>query len=224
MTRVSRRRRLQALVLLLMMLPLAVGCVRVHTSLTVSPDDRVSGQIIAASKATGADDQGPQLTNNLPFASKVAVSEYRKDDYVGSEAVFSDVTFSELPQLANMNREAAGVDLSLRRAGDLVIMEGRVDLTTLSDPDADVSLSVSFPGDVTSTNGTRVGSDVVEWKLKPGVVSTMKAQARYTDPSARSFTNAAIWIAFISLAVAGILGGIAFYSRDQSARFGGGEQ
>ncbi|MEZ0053897.1 hypothetical protein ABIA30_004934 [Mycobacterium sp. MAA66] len=223
MTRVSRR-RLQALVLLLLMLPLAVGCVRVHTSLTVSPDDRVSGQIIAASKAKDSDDKGPQLANNLPFASKVAISDYRKDDYVGSEAVFSDLTFSELPQLANMNHDAAGVDISLRRAGDLVIMEGRVDLTTLNDPDADVSLSVSFPGDVTSTNGNRVASDIVEWKLKPGVVSTMRAQAEYTDPSARSFTNAAVWMAIIALAVAGILGGIAYNSRDRSRRFSSSEQ
>ena len=108
--------------------------------------------------------------------------------------MFSDLTFAELPQLANMNRDAAGVDISLRRAGDLVILEGRADLTSLSDPDADVSLSVSFPGEVTSTNGDQVAADVVEWKLKPGVVSTMSAQARYTDPSARSFTGAAIWL------------------------------
>ena len=93
-----------------------------------------------------------------------------------------------------MNRDAAGVDISLRRAGDLVILEGRVDLTSLNDPDADVSLSVAFPGEVTSTNGDQVSSDIVEWKLRPGVVSTMNAQARYTDPSARSFTGAAIWL------------------------------
>ena len=79
--------------------------------------------------------------------------------YVGSQAVFSDLTFAELPQLANMNRDAAGVDISLRRAGDLVILEGRADLTSLNDPDADVSLSVSFPGEVTSTNGDQVSSD-----------------------------------------------------------------
>ncbi len=30
-----------------------------------------------------------------------------------------DLTFAELPQLANMNRDAAGVDISLRRAGFL---------------------------------------------------------------------------------------------------------
>ena len=203
-----------------MLLPFAVGCVRVHTSLTVSPDDRVSGRIVASAKAKDADDKGPQLSNSLPFASKVAVTDFRKDDYVGSEAVFSDLSFAELPQLAGLNHDAAGVDISLRRAGDLVIMEGRVDLTTLGDPDADVSLSISFPGVVTSTNGTRVSSDIVEWKLKPGVVSTMSAQARYTDPSARSFTSATIWMAFVALSVAAILGGLAYYTRDRSPLVG----
>lgn len=217
----GRRSRLIAIALLiLVVLPTVVGCVRVRASITVSPDDRVSGQIIAAAKPRNADDKGPQLLNNLTFANKVAVSDYDRDDYVGSQAVFSDLTFAELPQLANMNRDAAGVDLSLRRAGDLVILEGRADLTSLNDPDADVSLSVSFPGEVTSTNGDQVSSEIVEWKLRPGVVSTMTAQARYTDPSARSFTGAAIWLAVASFLVAGIIGGLAYYNRDQSPRVG----
>lgn len=186
----------------------------------MSPDDRVSGQIVAAAKPRNADDRGPQLLNNLTFANKVAVSEYSRDDYVGSQAVFSDLTFAELPQLANMNRDAAGVDIALRRAGDLVILEGRVDLTSLSDPEADVSLSVSFPGEVTSTNGDQVSAEIVEWKLRPGVVTTMNAQARYTDPSARSFTGAAIWLAIGSFLVAAIIGGLAYYNRDQSPLVG----
>jgi hypothetical protein len=212
------RNRLLAVVLVLLMVPMAVGCVRIRANITVSPDDRVSGQIIAAAKPRGADDKGPQLLNALPFANKVAVSEYSNDDFVGSQAVFSDLTFSELPQLANMNRDAAGVDISLRRAGDLVILDGRADLTSLTNPDADVSLSVSFPGEVTSTNGDQVAADVVEWKLKPGVVSTMSAQARYTDPSARSFTGAAIWLGLASFLVAGIVAGLAWMNRDRSPR------
>lgn len=211
-----QRTRLVAWVLLLLMLPMVVGCVRVRASITVSPDDRVSGQIVAATKSRGPDDKGPQLLNNLPFATKVAVLDYNRDDYVGSQAVFSDLTFAELPQLANMNRDAAGVDISLRRAGDLVILEGRVDLTSVSDPQADVSLSVAFPGEVTSTNGDQVSTEVVEWKLNPGVVSTLNAQARYTDPSARSFTTAAIWLTVATLVVAGIIGGLAWTSRDRS--------
>lgn len=212
----TRRKRLLVLLLLVVMAPMIAGCVRVRASITVSPDDRVSGQIIAAAKPRNTDDKGPQLLNSLPFANKVSVSPYERDDYVGSQAVFSDLTFAELPQLANMNADAAGVDISLRRAGDLVILEGRADLTSLNDPDADVSLNVAFPGDVTSTNGEQVSTDVVQWTLKPGVVTTMNAQARYTDPSARSFTGAAIWLGVAAFLVAGVVGGVAWASRDRS--------
>jgi len=215
----TRRPRLRTLaLLLLLMTPLMVGCVRVHASITVSPDDQVSGQIIAAAKQRDSSDQGPQFDTNLPFSQKVAVSSYNQDGYVGSEAVFSNLSFSELPQLANMSREASGVDITLRRAGDLVILEGRVDLTSAVDPDADVMFTVAFPGEVTSTNGDRISTDVVEWKLKPGVVSTMSAQARYTDPSTRSFTGAAIWLTLGAFAVAGIIGALAWVNRDQSPR------
>lgn len=220
-TRHRTRRRLLALVLLLLVVgPSLIGCVRIRTSITVSPDDRVSGQIVAAAIARDDDDTGPQLQNNLPFAQKVAVSEYSRDDYVGTQAVFSDLTFAELPQLASMNRDAAGVDISLRRAGDLVILEGRADLTSLSDSEADVSLSVSFPGEVTSTDGDQISAEIVEWDLQPGVVSTMNAQARYTDPSARLFTGAAIWLGVASFVVAGIIGALAYTSRDRSPRPG----
>ena len=216
-----RRRHAVALLVLLILVPLATGCVRVRASITISPDDRVSGQITAASKPRNADDKGPQFNGGgLPFSQKVAISDYSKDGYVGSQAVFSDLTFAELPQLANMNHDAAGVDISLRRAGDSVILEGRADLTSLTAPNADVSLSVSFPGAVTSTNGDQVDSQVVEWKLKPGVVTTMTAQARYTDPSARSFTGAAMWMGLSAVLVAVLIGTLAWVSRDQSPRVG----
>jgi hypothetical protein len=71
---------------------------------------------------------------------------------------------------------------------------------------------------VTTTNGDQVSSEVVEWKLRPGVVSTMSAQARYTDPSARSFTGAAIWLGVASFLVAAIIGGLAYTNRDRSPR------
>ena len=38
------------------------------------------------------------------------------------------------------------MNLSLRRDGNLVILEGRADLTSLTDPDAEVELTVAFPG------------------------------------------------------------------------------
>jgi hypothetical protein len=129
------------------------------------------------------------------------------------------LTFAEVPQLAHMNHDAAGVNLSLRRNGNLVLLEGRADLTSVTDPDADVELTVSFPGVVTSTNGDRIEPEVVQWKLKPGVVSTMSAQARYTDPNTRSFTGAGIWLGIASFAVAGVVALLAWISRNRSERF-----
>ncbi|AEF35731.1 lipoprotein LppM [Mycolicibacter sinensis] len=213
------RRLLALVVLVLITAPMMVGCVRVKATITVSPNDQVSGQIIAAAKPRNDNDTGPKLSADVPFAQKIAITSYNRDGYVGSQAVFSDLTFAELPQLAEMNRDAAGVNLALRRAGNLVILEGRVDLTSLSDPTADVELSVAFPGEVTSTNGERLGDDTVQWRLKPGVVSTMSAQAHYTDPSTRSFVRAAMWLVLSTFAVAGAVALIAWGGRDRSPRF-----
>lgn len=207
-----------ALIALLLVAAPMTGCVRIRASITVSPNDQVSGQIIAAAKPRNDNDSGPKLSADVPFAQKVAISGYNRDGYVGSQAVFSDLTFAELPQLAEMNRDAAGVNLALRRAGNLVILEGRVDLTSLSDPEADVELSVAFPGEVTATNGERLGLETVRWKLKPGVVTTMSAQARYTDPSSRSFNRAAMWLVVSTLGVAGLVALIAWQGRDRSPR------
>ncbi|MGV0626643.1 LppM family (lipo)protein [Mycolicibacter minnesotensis] len=203
--------------LLLIAAPLT-GCVRIRANITVSPNDQVSGQIIAAAKPRNDNDTGPKLSADLPFAHKIAVSNYSRDGYVGSQAVFSDLTFGELPQLAEMSRDATGVNLALRRAGNVVILEGRVDLTSLSDPEADVELSVAFPGEVTATNGERLGTDTVRWRLKPGVVSTMTAQARYTDPGTRSFVHAAVWLVLTTFAAAGAVALIAWQGRDRSPR------
>jgi hypothetical protein len=205
--------------MLFLVIPVLAGCVRIKASITISPDDLVSGEIIAAAKPRNDKDAGPQLDPNLPFSQKVAISKYDRDGYVGSQAVFSDLTFAELPELANMNSDAQGVNLSLRRAGDLVILEGRADLTLLTDPDADVELTVAFPGSVTSTNGERVDPETVQWKLKPGIVSTLSASARYTDPSTRSFQGAALWLGLSSLVVAAVVALLAWYSRDRSPRF-----
>jgi hypothetical protein len=214
----ARRRRLLAIAMLLMLVPLATGCLRVRASITVSADDLVSGEIIAAAKPKTPKDTGPQLDSNLPFSQKVAVSNYDSDGYVGSQAVFSDLTFAEVPQLAHMNHDAAGVNLSLHRNGNLVLLEGRADLTSVTDPEADVELTVAFPGVVTSTNGDRIEPEVVQWKLKPGVVSTMTAQARYTDPNTRSFTGAGVWLGVASFAVAGVVALLAWISRERSER------
>jgi hypothetical protein len=210
--------------LLVLVAPALAGCLRVHASLTVSANDLVSGEILAAVKPRNDKDAGPQFDENVPFTQKISVSPYNADGYVGSEASFSNLTFAELPQLANLSRDATGADITLRRAGNLVILEGRVDLTTVTAPDADVQFSITFPGEITSTNGDRVDANTVQWKLKPGAVTTMSAQSRYTDPSTRSFGAAAIWLGLAACLVAGMIGALAWRDRDRSSpRFAGAE-
>jgi hypothetical protein len=203
--------------LVLFAAPLLTGCLRVHASIAVSPEDRVSGDIIAAVKPRDDGDKGPQFDNTGGFSQKISVSSYRADGYVGSRASFSDLTLAEVPQLANLSRDATGVDISLRRAGNMMILEGRVDLTNVTDPESDVKFSASFPGEVTSTNGDHLDSNLVEWKLKPGAVTTMSAQARYTDPSTRSFTAAAIWLGLAACLVAGLIAALAWRDHDRTS-------
>lgn len=205
------------MLLLLFVTPVLTGCLRVHASITVSREDTVSGQIIAAVKPRDDKDKGPQFTDNLGFSQKISVSSYRADGYVGSQARFTDLTLAELPQLANLSRDATGVDISLRRAGELVILEGRVDLTNVTDPESDVKFSAQFPGEVTSTNGDRIDTSLVEWNLKPGAVTTMSAQSRFTDPSTRSFTAAALWLGLAACLVAGIVAALAWRDHDRTS-------
>ena len=94
----------------------------------------------------------------------------------------------------------------------------------ITDTEADVKFSVAFPGEVTSTNGDRVDTGVVEWTLKPAVVNTMSAQSRYTDPSTRSFNAAALWIGLAAFVVAGLIAALAWRDRDTSPRFAAAEQ
>ena len=204
--------------------PLLAGCLRAHASIAVSPNDLVSGEIIAAVKPRDNDDQGPQFDENMAFSQKIDVHRYEADGFTGSQATFTDLTFAEVVQLARLSRDATGVDISLRRAGDLVILEGRVDLTNVTDPDADVKFSAAFPGEVTSTNGDRIDTSTVEWRLKPGAVVSMSAQSRYTDPSTRSFGAAAIWLSLAAALAAAMIGALAWRDRDRtSPRFADGQ-
>ena len=66
-----------------------------RASITVSPDDRVSGQIVAAAVARDGEDKGPQLLNSLPFSNKVAVgSIVSQAPKSGSLARGATITFT----------------------------------------------------------------------------------------------------------------------------------
>ena len=202
----------------MLLVPLLAGCLRVQVSMGVSADDKVSGQIVAATVPTGDDDQGPQLTPPDSLAQRIRVQEYRKDGYVGTQAFFSGLSFGDIQQLGSMyGQTGTALQLSLRRAGDLVSFEGRVDLENVPAQGTDVQFTIAFPARISTTNGTRDGDYTVTWKVPAGDVSTLRAEVRYPDPSTRSFAGWAGMAAGVTLAIAAIVGVMAWATRNRTA-------
>ncbi|WP_077041936.1 LppM family (lipo)protein [Rhodococcus sp. MTM3W5.2] len=209
----SRVRLFALSVLLLICIPVLSGCLRVQASLGVSPDDRVSGQIVAATVPADDNDKGPELIPPDSLTSKVRVQAYKQDGYVGSQAFFSDLTFGEVQQLGAMSSQTgSSIQLDFRRNGDVVVLEGKADLKSVPDG-SDVQFSVAFPARVNTTNGTRDADSIVTWKLPPGEVSTLRAETRYADPSTRGFAGWAGIVAGVTLGVALVVGAMAYFSR-----------
>ncbi|MEV0948743.1 DUF3153 domain-containing protein [Rhodococcus sp. NPDC049939] len=208
--------------LTLLLVPLLAGCLRVQVSMGVSADDRVSGQIVAAAVPENDQDEGPQLTPPAALSSKIRVQEYKQDGYVGTQAFFSDLTFGDVQQLGSMSDQASGsFQISLRRTGDLVTLEGRADLTSVPAQGTDVQFTVAFPSAVVTTNGTRQGDSIVSWTLPAGDTSTIRAEVRYQDPNTRSFAGWAGIVGGVSLGVAVIVAALAWMNRNKEPVVGG---
>ncbi len=215
LTRRLRTRFAAALVLAALLVPALAGCLRVQASMGLSSNDRVSGRIVAAVVPENSEDKGPQFTAPEALATKVRIEPYNQDGYVGSEVYFDDLNFGEVEQLAQLSEQAQGLfQLKFQRNGDLVSLNGRVDLETLAPHGSDVQLSVAFPARVAKTNGNREGDSVVSWKLPAGEVSTVRAEVGYADPNTRSFAGWAGIVGGITLAIAAIVAAMAYLDRN----------
>jgi len=215
----TRARVLGTAALALLLVPLLAGCLRVQVSMGVSAADKVSGQIVAATLPKDDNEQGPQLTPPDSLADRMPVQEYDKDGYVGTQVFFSGLSFGEVRDLGSMSADTAGVlQLSLQRAGDLVSLDGRIDLEDVPAQGTDVQFTIAFPSRVATTNGTRDGDSTVTWKLPAGEVSTLRAEVRYADPSTRSFAGWAGMSAGVAVGVALIVGAMAWMQRNRAAR------
>ncbi len=214
-SRVPARRVAAVAVLLALLVPALAGCLRVQVSMGVSSNDRVSGRIVAAVVPTGPDDKGPQLKAPDQVAAKVRVENYNQDGYVGTQVFFDDLTFGEVGQLGGLSDQTQGMfTLEFQRSGDLVSLNGRVDLESVPPHGSDVQFSIAFPSRVAKTNGTREGDNTVSWKLPAGEVSTLRAEVKYADPNTRSFAGWAGIVGGITLAVAALIAGMAFRDRN----------
>ncbi|MBO0851907.1 MAG: DUF3153 domain-containing protein, partial [Pseudonocardia sp.] len=94
--------------------------------------------------------------------------------------------FDEVNALTSVAPGANGrFQFNLRRSGNLVALNGHVDLTAMPVDRADVQLKVAFPGEVTNTDG-ELDSDAVSWVFAPGEVSEFHALVSASDPNTPS--------------------------------------
>ncbi|GAA3851119.1 DUF3153 domain-containing protein [Saccharothrix violaceirubra] len=186
-------------VFLLLMLALS-GCVRLHAAMAVSEDDKVSGEIVAATPPTQDSDPGPQLKVPSELAERVTTKAYKVDGYAGTQLLFTGLSFEEVRTLASVTSPSSSrYQLNFRRSGDLVTLSGSVDLSTVPVDRADIQVKISFPGEVVDTNGREEEDATIAWDPRPGQASMLTATVRYEGENAPSYVG---W----TLLVAGLVG------------------
>lgn len=205
----SRRRQLPRLLLVVLIAAVLLGgCARVRTALAVQPDDTVAGQIVVATPQTSPEDPGPVVTLPPELVSEVDVVAYRQEGYTGSVLRFSGLGFDQVPALTRAVQPAGeAVQFTLRRVGGRLLVDGTVNLKTVSVDKADFQLKISFPGQVLDHNGDLDGN-TVSWTFIPSEVGDITAVVAYDDPDAPSVLNWTLGlsavVALVALAVVGL--------------------
>lgn len=162
------------------------GCFLIDMKMTVSSDDTVSGTMVIAveeSAATALEEmgEGDDLLNGTEdMPAGATVEPYEQDGYVGRQISFDDVPIDEFNDMFQQD----GGTFTLARDGDSFVFEGTFDTgsgsggTDSSDPampdmdammeqilsSASMAMSMTFPGEVTNTNG-EVDGTTVTWDL-----------------------------------------------------------
>jgi hypothetical protein len=168
------RRRILPRILALGVLVLALaGCVRFQADLTLNPENTVDGSIVVAvlvsedtdeareQALTAASQIEADLLGSLRDASGVTTSEYTEDEYLGSRIVFDDVA---LDAFSGQSEDS----LKIVRDENSYVFTGALDFSGESMPaeeetegdDDNLTVSVTFPGEVTDHNGELSGTTV----------------------------------------------------------------
>jgi hypothetical protein len=166
------KRRILPRILAVGVLVLALaGCVRFQADLTLTPENTVDGSIVVAVLVSEDTDDAreqalaaasqieSELLGSLRDASGVTTSEYDQDDYLGSLITFDGVA---LDAFSGQGDDA----LKLVREGDEYVFTGALDFSGESLPSEDaegddnLTVVVTFPGEVAEHNGELAGTTV----------------------------------------------------------------
>jgi hypothetical protein len=185
-------RRTSAVVVTVLGLLLLSGCFKVDADFTVNADETVDGTMIVAVEEEFLDMMGElggegegteELVNPEDLPEGTEVEEYDEGGYVGQKVTFEGVTLEEMTSSMDEG-EAATDEWSLTHEGDEFVFDGTMDMTTGEDEmdmsgmmeGAELSISMTFPGDVTESNG-EIEGNTVTWEPQVGELNEMRAVA-----------------------------------------------
>ncbi len=190
--------RLRIALLAAATLVLLTGCIKLDMDLKVTQDGMVSGSYIVALdrsvlQLTGQDaDQFYEQTasgidrSNLPPGATVDVAKYDEGNFVGAKVTFSGLPVDDLNDATPSGSDSS--TFSLTHDGDLYHFKATLDTTQggdqspISVPEqltnsAEIRIKITFPGEVTETNGSKDGTSVT-WEPKLGEAADLTATAK----------------------------------------------
>lgn len=224
----TRGRRAAIRVLLLGALTfLLTGCLKLTMDLDVAADDTVSGTAVFAfdkdilELAGGSFDDALGGESIVPSdVEGVSVEPYEDDRFTGQEITLDAVS------LEDFNQDAAGEDsLEIVREGETFRVTGVLDLAMDDVPTegvpfdpqemfegADIRISLSFPGEIRSSNG-EIDGNTVTWTPVVGERTELDAVASAVGGSDTNL----LWIVVAVLAVGAIAAAVVVSSRRKPA-------
>ena len=183
---------------------LLTGCLKLTMDVDVASDDTVSGTAIFAVDRDILELSGGTFDDAIgegsivpPDVEGVTVEPYEDDGFAGQEITLDGVALDAFNQ-------GEGEDaLSIRRQGDTFVVSGALDLAMDDaqtegvpfDPqqmfdEADIRITLSFPGEVLSSNG-EVDGNTVTWTPAVGERTQLDAVASAIDDGG---TSTLLWV------------------------------
>ena len=211
------------------------GCMKLDMQLDISDSDTVDGEIILAlnreasamAEAMGEDPSTvfDELGADLPEGAQA--EDYDDGEFVGQRYTFDDIALSEF------SAEESGFGIT--HEGEEIVVDGNLDMTGL-DPEAmagelggdagelgdmdqlmeslEMSVSMTFPGEVTEHNGELDGTTVT-WTPVPGEANEISARSADSGGGGGDGIPVWIWILII-VVVLGLAALLFFLSRNRN--------
>lgn len=167
------------------------GCVRMGVEVRLEPDDVAASSVVLAVEDSYLERTGQSpdsvidaLTQGQddPAADAVRTEGFQRDGYTGTRYVYPEGKIGDVGG-------QVGWPIEVVRAGDDYLVSGTLDLTEealgsrggASVDNLSVTVDITFPGEVVSSNGTIEGN-TVRWEPAVGEAVTIRARGSAVGP------------------------------------------